>query len=143
MKLKGGGVKTNNIEENSISLNAPTFKKTFKFMPSEKFSFDLLNESNFARVGKINTHRGHIDTPAFMPVGTQATIKSVFMDDLIVKSSSEEEHFEHVKIVLDAMKAHGLKLNFEKSLFFLFFSWIYLNCSCTFYRTSSIASLLD
>ena len=52
-------------------------------MSSEKFSFNLLKEDHLARLGKINTHRGLIDTPAFMPVGTQGTIKSVFTDDLI------------------------------------------------------------
>ena len=52
-------------------------------MSSENFSFNLLNEDYLARLGKINTYRGPIDTPAFMPVGTQGTVKSVFMDDLI------------------------------------------------------------
>ena len=49
----------------------------------EDFSFTLLKEDRLARLGKINTHRGPIDTPAFMPVGTQGTVKSVFIDDLI------------------------------------------------------------
>ena len=52
-------------------------------MPNDKFSFNLLKEDSFARLGKINTHRGIIDTPAFMPVGTQATIKSAFVEDII------------------------------------------------------------
>ena len=52
-------------------------------MSSEKFSFNLLKENNSSRVGIINTHRGSIDTPAFMPVGTQGTVKSIFLDDLI------------------------------------------------------------
>ena len=52
-------------------------------MSSEKFSFNLLKEDRQARLGKINTYRGLIDTPAFMPVGTQGTVKSVFIDDLI------------------------------------------------------------
>ena len=52
-------------------------------MNREKFSFSLLKESGLARLGKINTFRGTIDTPAFMPVGTQATVKSIFIDDLI------------------------------------------------------------
>lgn len=30
-----------------------------------------------ARLGKVTTARGEIDTPAFMPVGTQATVKSL------------------------------------------------------------------
>ncbi len=51
-------------------------------MFSEKFSFSLLEEDGLARLGRINTHRGIIDTPAFMPVGTQGTVKSVFTEDL-------------------------------------------------------------
>ena len=56
-------------------------------MLTENFSFKLLNESGRARLGKINTCRGNIDTPAFMPVGTQATVKSVFMEDLVSTGS--------------------------------------------------------
>jgi len=52
-------------------------------MSGKKFSFDLLKEDNRSRVGKINTARGIIDTPVFMPVGTQGTIKSAFMDDVV------------------------------------------------------------
>ena len=52
-------------------------------MLKEKFSFKVLKEDGLARVGKINTHRGEIDTPTFMPVGTQGTIKSVFMEDAV------------------------------------------------------------
>ena len=52
-------------------------------MSSEKFSFNLLKEDCQARLGKINTSRGLIDTPTFMTVGTQGTVKSVFSDDLI------------------------------------------------------------
>ena len=53
-------------------------------MSKEKFSFKILKEDALARVGKIYTHRGEIDTPSFMPVGTQATIKSAFIDDIIL-----------------------------------------------------------
>ena len=52
-------------------------------MFKEKFSFNIIKENVEARVGKISTHRGTIDTPTFMPVGTQATIKSVFIEDVI------------------------------------------------------------
>ena len=52
-------------------------------MTSDKFSFKLLKVDSSARLGQINTHRGHIDTPTFMPVGTLGTIKAVFIDDLI------------------------------------------------------------
>jgi len=52
-------------------------------MSSEKFSFYLSKEDHSARLGIISTHRGLIDTPTFMPVGTQGTVKSIFLDDLI------------------------------------------------------------
>ncbi len=52
-------------------------------MSKEKFSFRLLKEDNKARLGNISTPRGQIDTPTFMPVGTQGTIKSTFIEDVI------------------------------------------------------------
>ena len=52
-------------------------------MLKEKFSFNLLKEDSQSRLGQITTHRGNIDTPAFMPVGTQGTIKSAFIEDVI------------------------------------------------------------
>jgi len=39
-------------------------------------------------LGLIETHRGNIQTPAFMPVGTQATVKACLIDD-IIKTGSE------------------------------------------------------
>ena len=52
-------------------------------MSKENFSFELISQNKKARLGKINTARGTIDTPAFMPVGTLATVKGIFVDDLI------------------------------------------------------------
>jgi queuine tRNA-ribosyltransferase len=52
-------------------------------MKNENFSFNLLGKDGEARVGQIFTHRGHIDTPTFMTVGTQGTIKAAFIDDVI------------------------------------------------------------
>ena len=37
-----------------------------------------------ARVGKVFTDRGEINTPIFMPVGTLGTVKGVFNHDLII-----------------------------------------------------------
>ena len=56
-------------------------------MSREKFSFKIFKEDGSARVGKINTHRGEIDTPTFMPVGTQGTIKSAFIEDVILSGA--------------------------------------------------------
>tara|TARA_B100001079_G_C16366637_1_gene495453 strand:- start:43 stop:1155 length:1113 start_codon:yes stop_codon:yes gene_type:complete len=57
-------------------------------MALKKFSFNVDEKDNQARLGIIKTHRGNIRTPVFMPVGTQATIKGVFIDD-IIKTGSE------------------------------------------------------
>ena len=57
-------------------------------MALKKFSFNVLETNNHARLGVINTYRGQINTPAFMPVGTQATVKGAFLDD-IIKTGSE------------------------------------------------------
>jgi len=56
-------------------------------MPEENFSFKLLKEDGSARVGKIFTHRGLIDTPTFMPVGTLGTIKSAFIEDVVLSGA--------------------------------------------------------
>jgi queuine tRNA-ribosyltransferase len=40
-------------------------------------SFELLAEEGGARRGRLRTAHGVIDTPAFMPVGTQATVKAL------------------------------------------------------------------
>ena len=57
-------------------------------MALKKFAFKVLKKDKFARCGLIETHRGNIHTPAFMPVGTQATVKACTIDD-IKKTGSE------------------------------------------------------
>ena len=44
--------------------------------------FKLINTSNYARAGVIHTAHGDIATPCFMPVGTQATVKTLDSLDL-------------------------------------------------------------
>ena len=51
-------------------------------MTLKTFRFNVLKKDGFARLGKISTHRGDINTPAFMPVGTQATVKGAFINDI-------------------------------------------------------------
>ena len=51
-------------------------------MALKNFAFKLLSKDNYARTGIIHTHRGEIKTPAFMPVGTQATVKACTIKDI-------------------------------------------------------------
>jgi len=56
-------------------------------MTLKKFSFNVIKEHNYARCGQIITAHGLVDTPSFMPVGTQGTIKAVFLEDLIASGT--------------------------------------------------------
>ena len=51
-------------------------------MALKNFAFNVLKKDKSARLGVIETHRGNINTPAFMPVGTQATVKACTIDDI-------------------------------------------------------------
>lgn len=44
---------------------------------ADRFSFSIAATDGMARTGKITMQRGNIRTPAFMPVGTAATVKAM------------------------------------------------------------------
>ena len=50
----------------------------------EKFYFETIKQDpeTGARAGIFHTPHGDIETPVYMPVGTQATVKGVFPRDL-------------------------------------------------------------
>jgi queuine tRNA-ribosyltransferase len=49
------------------------------------FHFQLIKKdpASSARLGKFTTQHGEVNTPVFMPVGTQATVKTLSPDDLV------------------------------------------------------------
>ncbi|HEY0223513.1 MAG TPA: tRNA guanosine(34) transglycosylase Tgt, partial [Pseudolabrys sp.] len=49
---------------------------------TESFSFKLIKTDGAARRGEVATPHGRIQTPAFMPVGTQATVKGLAPEDV-------------------------------------------------------------
>ena len=51
-------------------------------MALKNFAFNVLGKDKYARTGLIETQRGNINTPAFMPVGTQATVKACTIEDI-------------------------------------------------------------
>ncbi len=51
-------------------------------MALKKFGFSVISSDKFSRIGLIKTINGDIETPVFMPVGTQGTIKAAFIDDI-------------------------------------------------------------
>jgi len=46
------------------------------------FSFRLHGRDGAARLGEIETPHGRVHTPAFMPVGTQATVKGTYPEEV-------------------------------------------------------------
>ena len=54
-----------------------------------KFSLVAKDSNSNARAGIIETSRGPIQTPIFMPVGTQATVKSVSQADLLERIKAQ------------------------------------------------------
>ncbi|MDP7196825.1 MAG: tRNA-guanine transglycosylase, partial [SAR202 cluster bacterium] len=51
-------------------------------MALKKFKFNVTHRFKNSRLGLIETHRGNINTPTFMPVGTQGTVKATFIEDV-------------------------------------------------------------
>ncbi len=47
-----------------------------------KFKFEFKKEDGKARIGKITTAHGEVETPAFMPVGTKASVKTLSPKDV-------------------------------------------------------------
>jgi queuine tRNA-ribosyltransferase len=51
-------------------------------MSEAVFGYELLAEDGGARRGRLTTAHGQIDTPAFMPVGTAATVKGLLPEQV-------------------------------------------------------------
>ena len=49
---------------------------------SKTFGYSLIRQDGQARLGEISTPRGVIRTPAFMPVGTVATVKALYPEQV-------------------------------------------------------------
>lgn len=46
------------------------------------FKFTIQSQDGYARAGVFSTPHGDIETPIFMPVGTQATVKGITRDQI-------------------------------------------------------------
>jgi queuine tRNA-ribosyltransferase len=60
----------------------------FKATMTDSFKFDLLDNDGAARRGRVHTAHGEINTPAFMPVGTAATVKAM-MPESVAETGAE------------------------------------------------------
>ena len=53
-----------------------------------KIKYELIDQDNLARRGKIYTNHGVLETPVFMPVGTQGSVKTLSPEELTDINSS-------------------------------------------------------
>ena len=89
------------------------------------FSFEISHaaESGLARVGTITTPHGVINTPAFIPVGTKATVKTVLpeaMEDLGAQALLANAYHLYLQPgpdVLDEAGGLGSFMNWNKPTF--------------------------
>ena len=51
-------------------------------MSTKLVTFSVLARDGAARMGRIDTPRGEINTPAFMPVGTAGTVKAMYPEQV-------------------------------------------------------------
>src|SRR2546421_8786412 len=52
------------------------------------FTFQIESTAGAARAGVFDTPHGPVETPAFMPVGTLATVKALDPEDLVAMKAS-------------------------------------------------------
>ena len=91
----------------------------------KEFSFEISHavESGLARVGTITTPHGVVNTPAFIPVGTKATVKTVLpeaMEDLGAQALLANAYHLYLQPgpdVLDEAGGLGSFMNWNKPTF--------------------------
>jgi queuine tRNA-ribosyltransferase len=77
---KGQQTKLRLITNESFFVNKkrqPTFYRYTTMLMQPGFQFEILREDKQARLGKLTTPHGVIETPSFVAVGTQATVKAL------------------------------------------------------------------
>lgn len=77
---------------------------------TDLFQFNLLAEDSSARAGTFTTPHGMIQTPVFMPVGTQATVKSltpVHLKDLNVQILLSNTYHLYLRPGADVVQEMG------------------------------------
>ena len=72
-------------------------------------TYELLHEckQTGARRGVIHTPHGDIQTPVFMPVGTQATVKSMTPEDLKEEIRSTNYSFKYISFIFTTRSRHS------------------------------------
>ena len=79
------------------------------------FSFKLVSKDGSARAGVLTTPHGNVETPVFMPVGTQATVKSLtpaHLEELKVQIILSNTYHLYLRPGADVIQEFGGLHNF-------------------------------
>src|SRR3954469_14311410 len=74
------------------------------------FSFNIENTAGTARLGRMQTAHGEVQTPVFMPVGTLATVKGVpqhILEDLGVQILLSNNYHLYLRPGSEQVRALG------------------------------------
>lgn len=98
-------------------------EKAFKFSVEKELQPSKSNSKPLGRIGVITTPHGEINTPAFIPVGTKATVKSVLpesikdLDAQAVLSNAYHLYLQPGPEVVDAAGGLGSFMNWPDPTF--------------------------
>jgi len=84
-------------------------------IPQHTFTFKLISRNSGARAGVFKTTHGNVETPIFMPVGTQATVKSLTpqqLEDIGVQILLSNTYHLYLRPGVDIIKDFGGLHNF-------------------------------
>src|SRR5688572_8690554 len=84
---------------------------------SKNFTLTHTSKDSRARAGVLHTEHGDVETPVFMPVGTQATVKSLDaadMEALGARIILNNTYHLHLRPGEDTVKALGGVHGFQK-----------------------------
>ena len=65
--------------------------------------FTIFHRDGQARTGRLDLPHGSVDTPVFMPVGTQATVKALSSEDL--EALDARQSFWPTRIICTCVRA--------------------------------------
>lgn len=95
----------------------------YSMIQNKPFGFKILNKQGRARTGIISTPHGEIHTPAFIPVGTQATLKSLTPEQLTltgaqaVLANAYHLYLRPGSEIIDQAGGLGKFMNWDKPTF--------------------------
>jgi len=89
---------------------------------SKSFSFEMTHKDGFARTGVMRTVHGDVQTPVFMPVGTQGTVKAMTPEELremgaeIILGNTYHLHLRPGETLIDEFGGLHKFMNWDRSI---------------------------